>query len=253
MLKVFRFRSLASLAVVSSLVLSAAASESATKSAPKPQAKPSVRTLLAPADQYFGPGKMSIVGMNTAIVNLGERYHVREIEDTDIVHDAKVVEAAIYLWHDKYPKDMGAISTAFKLEQLYQVVQSTNARSHATTVLKFIAKAAPQSSQAHLSRLRLAQGFPPLATETATHATPNPYTQEANGASSAPVAAATTAADAATSPAPALSPSPPALPSTAPVLPSSPASAVPTSPIPTTSAAASVAPTQPASAAPAHT
>ncbi len=74
--------------------------------------------------------------------------------------------------------------TAFELEQLYQAVQSTNARSHATAVLKFIVKAAPQSRQAHLSRLRLAQGFPPLVAETATHATPNPYAREADAAPS---------------------------------------------------------------------
>ena len=73
MLKVFRFRSLASLAAADSTSDETTASESATKSAPKPQAKPSVRTLLAPADQYFGPGKMSIVGMPRAGSTLVEQ------------------------------------------------------------------------------------------------------------------------------------------------------------------------------------
>jgi hypothetical protein len=174
------------------------------KAAPKPGA----RASLAPADQYFGRAKMSIVGMHTTIVKLSERYHAREIDDTDLIHDAKVVEAALHRWHDIYPKDSGAIVTAFELEQLYQAVQSTNARSHATAVLKFIAKAAPKSPQAHLSRLRLAQGFPPLVAETATHATPNPYAREASAASPTPAAAdATLATPAAAPPTPLPTPS----------------------------------------------
>jgi hypothetical protein len=211
MLQYFSFRPLGLLALLAACCYATSVSTLAAT-----DAKPVTRGKLAPADQYFGRSKMSIVGMHTAIVKLGERYHAREIDDTDLVHDAKIVEAALYRWHDIYPKDSGAIVTAFELEQLYQAVQSTNARSHATAVLKFIAKAAPKSRQAHLSRLRLAQGFPPLVAETATHATPDPYVREAVAASPSPAAADP-------------SPATPALPSasTAPMSPTSPSPATP--------------------------
>jgi hypothetical protein len=184
MLQYFSFRSLGLLVATGSLCFFAGGDAFAATAA-----KPGARASLAPADQYFGRSKMSIVGMHTAIVKLSARYHAREISDSDVIHDAKIVETALHRWHDTYPKDSGAIVTAFELEQLYQTVQSTNARSHAIAVLKFIEKAAPTSRQAHLSRLRLAQGFPPLVAETATHATPNPYAREAGAASAAPGAA----------------------------------------------------------------
>jgi hypothetical protein len=101
MLQYFSFRSVSSL-FAAGLLCFAAIEGSAFATTPS---KPGARASLAPADQYFGRAKMSIVGMHTAIVKLSARYHARDISDTDLVHDAKTVESALYRWHDKYPRD----------------------------------------------------------------------------------------------------------------------------------------------------
>ncbi len=126
----------------------------------------------APADQYFGPLKMSALGVRNRLNALGKRYHARTITNDDIIHDAKLIEASMAAWQQAYPHDPWVVSTYFHLEQIYQAVQSSNGRTHATIVLKFIAKEYPKTKEAHLSRLRLGQGFPPLHAMPAPHATP---------------------------------------------------------------------------------
>ncbi|MBD5633692.1 MAG: hypothetical protein IAI49_04350, partial [Candidatus Eremiobacteraeota bacterium] len=135
----------------------------------------------APLDQYFGTMKLSALGIRDRIDALGRRYHARTITDDDLVHDAKIAESAFYDWQTHFPNDGWIVPTAYHLEQLYQAVQSTEARAHATSLLKFIATKYPKTGQAHLSRIRLAQGLPALRPETATHATPNPYAHDSAG------------------------------------------------------------------------
>lgn len=164
----------------------------------------------AAIDQYFGPMKMSALGIREKVDALGRRYHARTITDEDLVHDASLVESSFYPWQKQFPRDPWIVPTAYHLEQLYQAVQSTEARAHATALLHFIADTYPKSTDARLVRLRLAQGFPPLHAESATHATPNPY--------AASPAASAIPSDASSSPGAAAAPSagPSAGPSAAP-------------------------------------
>jgi len=185
----------------------------------------------APADQYFGPLKMSALGVRNRLNALGKRYHARTITNDDIIHDAKLIEASMAAWQQAYPHDPWVVSTYFHLEQIYQAVQSSNGRTHATIVLKFIAKEYLKTKEAHLSRLRLGQGFPPLHAMPAPHATPDSYARPSEAPSTgasptgapAPFSSNSPAPPAVGSPAPAASgvPSPAASPAVAP-------SAVPT-------------------------
>ena len=145
----------------------------------------------APADEYFGPQKMSALSIRMRIDELGRRYHARTISDADLLHDASLADAALHVWRDHYPRDSWLAPTAFHLEQLYQAVQSPEARAAATAELKYVAANFGSTTYAHMSRLRLAQGFPALRSETTVLATPNPYASAAAtaGASAAPSAA----------------------------------------------------------------
>ena len=142
----------------------------------------------APADEYFGPQKMSALSIRMRIDELGRRYHARTISDGDLVHDASLADTAMHAWHDRYPRDSWLAPTAFHLEQLYQVVQSQEARAAATAELRYIVTNFGTTKYAHLSRLRLAQGFPALNSETTVLATPNPYASA--GATALPSASA---------------------------------------------------------------
>ncbi len=166
-----------------------------------------IDTNAAPLDQYFGKMKMSAIGLRMDVDRLGRRYHARTISDPDLVHDAGLAQDALVAWQQKYPKDPWIVPTAFHLEQLYQAVQSNEARTQALVMLHFLAEKYPTSKDAHTARVRLAQGFPPLHDETAVVATPNPYgapgVADASPSPSASAAAGLTAAVPAASAAPA--------------------------------------------------
>ncbi len=164
-------------------------------------AAPQPKSALAPLDAYFGPYKLSAIVIRHRIDALGVRYHSRTISDGDLIHDAGVLESAMDIWQRQYPRDSWIVPTIYHLEQLYQAVQTREARAHATTLLKLLIETYPKTRQAHLSRLRLAQGFPPLQPETPAHATPNPYGSPAMPATSTAPPATAMPAAATTSPA----------------------------------------------------
>jgi hypothetical protein len=121
---------------------------------------------LAPADEYFGPLGMSPLSIRTTIGLLGRQYHYRTISDRDLLRKALLTESALRKWRTAYPADPWLAPTFFHLEQLYQAVQSEEARKHATAILKDVIRYYPDTKQGHLSRWRLAAGFPPLVPES---------------------------------------------------------------------------------------
>jgi hypothetical protein len=194
----------------------------------------------APADEYFGPFKYSAISVRTKITALGRSYRERWSPDDSIVHDAGLVESSFRVWAQKYPKDKWLAPTAFHLAQLYQEIQTNDARSKARAMFEFTAKNYPASKEAHLARLRLQQGFPALHDETPVSPTPSPYgpgpaaSPSASAEPAAPGAPAAPAASGAPAAAPSSAP-PSAMPSGAPPAPASsaaPASAPSSSPRP---------------------
>ena len=141
---------------------------------------------------------MSALSIRMRIDELGRRYHARTISDADLVHDASLADAALHAWRDRYPRDPWLAPTAFHLEQLFGAVQSPEARADATTELHYIVASFGTTRYGHLSRLRLAQGFPALRSETATVATPNLY---ASAAASSPASELPSSVGSATAPA----------------------------------------------------
>ncbi len=167
----------------------------------------------APADEYFGAQNMSAIGIRMRVDKLGRRYHARTISDADLLHDAAIAESALRAWAAKYPRDPWLAPTSFHLEQLDQTVQSAAARVQATALLKYIAQQYGKTRYGHLSRLRLAQGFPPLHDESVVVATPNPY---ASAVPSGAPALVSPAPAPSASAAPGQSPTPAAAPSVTP-------------------------------------
>lgn len=156
----------------------------------------------APADVYFGPQGMSPLSIRSTIGFLGRQYHYRTISDRDLLRKALITEDALRRWRTKYPKDPWLAPTFYHLEQLYQAVQTEEARKHATAILKDVVANYPDTKQGHLSRSRLAAGFPPLVAETpllaspAPSAQPSPSPAESGGESPAPTSSASAGASA---------------------------------------------------------
>lgn len=138
------------------------------------QAKAPVDTSAAPADEYFGTQKMSALGLRMRIGDLGRRLHAHVLADADALHDALDLEDSYHAWDMRYPRDSWLAPTAFHLEQLYAEVQLPDGRTHALAMLKYISARFGTTKYGHLSRLRLAQGFPALREPVAVTTTPAP-------------------------------------------------------------------------------
>jgi hypothetical protein len=158
---------LASLVLVFALNAPAAANAvAANPAAPLP--------AVAPADTYFGPFGMSPLSIRSTIGLLGREYHARTISDHDLLRKALLTEDALRIWRQRYPRDPWLAPTFYHLEQLYQAVQTAEARKHATAILRDIVLHYPSTKEGHLSRARLAAGFPPLVAESPLVQTPAP-------------------------------------------------------------------------------
>ncbi len=160
------------------------------------QAKPPVDASAAPLDEYFGKQKMSALGIRMRIGDLGRRLHAHTLADADALHDALILEDSYHAWDARYPRDGWLAPTAFHLEQLYAEVQLSDGRTHAIAMLHYIAGRFGSTKYGHLSRSRLAQGFPALQTPVAVTTTPSPGAVAAGAAvpSSSPSGAEPSAA-----------------------------------------------------------
>jgi hypothetical protein len=158
----------------------------------------------APADEYFGRFKYSAISVRTKIDALARAYDSRWEDDASILHDAGLVEDSLRAWVGRYPQDPWAPAAALHLAELYARVQTKTARERAIAAYRYVAQTFPHASQAHLARLRLAQGFPALHAESALRPTPSPYAPRDTPAPASPLPASSVPAAAPMSPASAL-------------------------------------------------
>jgi hypothetical protein len=153
--------------VVSLVALSATAASAAT---PQPQAakttaaKPVVphvvflKYRVAPADEYFGRLKLSILGIRNTIKDMGLK------ADADPARAATVVMGSVALtedamrdWEKKYPRDSWIPPAIFSLERLYAKVDSDDAREHAKTVMAWLVRDYPASAPAKIGKKELVE------------------------------------------------------------------------------------------------
>jgi hypothetical protein len=155
------------LTAVSLLALSASAASAAgtpTPAASKtPAAKPVIphvvflKYKVAPADEYFGRLKLSILGIRNTIKDMGLK------ADADPVHAVNSVmgsvglcEDAMHDWEKKYPADTWIPPAILSLERLYAKVDSDEARAHAKVVMLWLVHDYPKSVPAKVGRKELA-------------------------------------------------------------------------------------------------
>ena len=107
---------------------------SSSKPATKPQTKPAA-IRLAPADEYFGPMKMSVLGIRNEIHDLTIRYEVSADADhklsKSIMSIALLTEASLADWEKKYPADNQLARDVYLLQHLYAKIDADDARAKA--------------------------------------------------------------------------------------------------------------------------
>jgi hypothetical protein len=128
--------------------------------------------LLAPADEYFGPLKQSVVGIRNEIRVLGWNYDVNHDIAAQTVASALLTERAIREWVKKYPRDDQVPKTLFLMQRLYTKVLSQDSRDHAHAIAQWLLLSYAKSPQA--KQLKKVLGVEHLAALPAPTASPGP-------------------------------------------------------------------------------
>jgi hypothetical protein len=158
----------------------------AALSAPVPAAKPTAKPLpahakappvrVAPADEYFGKLKMSVLGIRNVIKDVGLNLDIDQTRWAQQASKAAFAEDALRDWEKKYPQDTWLAKTVFALERMYAKLDSDEGRKHALASMNWLVRDFPKSWYGKSGKRELALGKvgKPLQTAVAASPSPNP-------------------------------------------------------------------------------
>lgn len=108
-------------------------------------------SMLAPADEYFGPLKMSLLGIDNAMFNIVRRgTFVAMPSGTE--HALDQVASAIRDWERHYPRDPGIGRAILRLHKTYAAFPDQHANALARTAAAWLLVKYPTSPQAKDAR-----------------------------------------------------------------------------------------------------
>lgn len=152
-------RYLAVASVIAALSLPALASAAATEAThAHPTAAPHPAHKIAPADEYFGRLKMSILGIANTIKDQGLKYDRQPDSYPSLVSSIRFCEDAIRDWEHKYPGDPWVPKTLFNLEHFYQKVTTDEGRARAKATIMWLIHDFPKSSYSKAAQRELSEG-----------------------------------------------------------------------------------------------
>ena len=168
-----------SLVAVTTTAAFAADTAPAGKPAAKPAVKAPAKSKVAPADEYFGKLKMSILGIRNTIHDVQANIEIDQTRWTGLVNKADFTEDAVHDWEHKYPKDTWLAKTLLALERMYAKLDSEDGRKRSLAAMKWLVHDFPSSPEGRIGKEELAQGIvgraPAVpAVETGTSNVPAP-------------------------------------------------------------------------------
>jgi len=108
---------------------------------------------LAPADEYFGPLKMSVLGIQNVLRDEAVKLaSSNPPEPRAAFAHANLVERSVQDWEAKYPADHWLPRTIFGLQRLYTRIPSGESRHHAAEVAAWLIERYPSSPEASQMR-----------------------------------------------------------------------------------------------------
>jgi hypothetical protein len=129
---------------------------------------------VAPADEYFGRLKMSILGIRNALRDMGLRADADPAHAASILGTVALTEDAMRDWERKYPHDTWIPPAILQLERDYAKVDSDDSRAHAKLVMVWLVHDYPGSAPGKLGKSELARNLvgvkPPVELEAAAGA-----------------------------------------------------------------------------------
>jgi hypothetical protein len=162
-------------AALATFVTSAASANPTAPHAPA-RAKPVIPVVhvltykVAPADEYFGRLKMSILGIRNTIKDDGLKVDSDPTQAPGVISSVAMTEDALHDWEAKYPRDTWLPHSLWTLERLYAKIDNDVARAKAKATMLWLVHDFPTSPQAKLGRVELASnkvGVKPVVATTA--------------------------------------------------------------------------------------
>jgi len=151
------------------------ADELARRAAEKEAARHAAMVLLAPADEYFGPLKLSIIGMRNTIRDLGLRYDVNHDIPKQTFASAQLVERSVRDWQTKYARDPQLPRVIFVLQRLYTKILLRESRDRARATAAWLQRDFSRTPQARqIAKTLAAEHLAPLPPEPTPTPEPEP-------------------------------------------------------------------------------
>jgi hypothetical protein len=112
---------------------------------------------VAPADEYFGRLKMSILGIRNQLRDLDLREQYTPEKTADVLGPAGFVEDALHDWEHKYPSDPWLPRNVFLLERLYSKVHSSDGQHCTSRTLHWLLARYPRTWYGKEAKTELAE------------------------------------------------------------------------------------------------
>lgn len=169
-------------AAATTAALGASASQAPPKAAVHTKIVAKAKCKIAPADEYFGKLKMSILGIRNTIKDQGLKADFYPEKADSTLNAIALTEDALHDWQHKYPCDTWLPGTIYALEHFYTKIHTSDGVKHVHDTYawlrhdfpkhKLVALALKDSETAATAPPQPAP--PPLASETGASPTPAP-------------------------------------------------------------------------------
>ena len=161
------------------LATTAAASSSAEPPLKKPgtvaHAKRPAKCKVAPADEYFGKLKMSILGIRNTIRDQGLKVDVFPEKAESTLNAIALTEDAVHDWEHKYPCDGWLPGSIYALEHFYTKIHTADGLKHVHVTFAWLHHDFPKSTFVAVARKEDGEASLPAPTsQTASEASPSP-------------------------------------------------------------------------------
>lgn len=93
---------------------------------------------VAPADEYFGRLKMSILGIRNQLHDLDMKLQYTPEKSEDVIGSAAMVEDAIRDWEHKYPADPWLAKDVYQLTALYERIDTEHGHQVAAHAMQWL-------------------------------------------------------------------------------------------------------------------
>ena len=118
---------------------------------------------VAPADEYFGRMKMSILGITNMIKDTGLREGFDPANASKYYNALSLTEAALEDWAGKYPQDSWIPSRAYNLSHEFWLMHTPDADAQAQRCRAILFRQFPHNRFAVIARSEKAEIIAPVA------------------------------------------------------------------------------------------